>query len=93
MNNEIIIRTPNLHEGQLYIKKNKKRFNVCANGRRWGKSILAIELLMTEMLDGYPVAYFVPSFTFADDVWDGIKDRFDEIMKIKLLAGQENIKE
>lgn len=60
---------PRPHPGQRAVKKTAKRYNVLACGRRWGKSTLALELLATPALDGYPVGYFTPNYKLLLEVW------------------------
>lgn len=74
------ISKPLPHDGQMEVLRNLKRFNVVANGRRWGKSKLAILLSINSLLRGHHVGYFVPSFTFADDIWSEMKDRLEPFM-------------
>ena len=79
----VTVKLPRLHPGQQEIKDNAGRFNVVCNGRRWGKSVLATELLLERILEGYPVAYFVPTFDFAEDVWEELKERLEPITKYR----------
>lgn len=85
------IRKPRPHSGQSIVLGLLKRFNVLANGRRWGKTILAVKLAMETMLNGGDlskdgtyrkggrVGYFVPTFDFAEDFWEEIKERLEPI--------------
>lgn len=79
----INIVKPTPHAGQIEVINNSNRFNVIANGRRWGKSVLGIYLSMTSLSKGQKVGYFVPSFTFGDDIWSELKDRLEPIIKYK----------
>lgn len=45
------------------------RFNVLECGRRFGKTTLGIDLLINAAIDGYPVAWFAPSYKFLAEVW------------------------
>jgi hypothetical protein len=63
-----------LHEGQITVLEKAKRFNVLCCGRRWGKTVLAEELLIDESgesgcLSGNPVAYFAPTYRMLMEVW------------------------
>ncbi len=74
-----------LHDGQLDVLSNCKRFNVLCCGRRWGKTVLAEELLLDESgssgcLAGYPVAYFAPTYRMLMEVWRTILDTCSEII-------------
>lgn len=52
-----------------------KRFNVLCCGRRWGKTTMAEDLLLNPeddlngVLNGYPVAYFAPTYKMLMEVW------------------------
>jgi hypothetical protein len=70
-----VIKFPKLHDGQLKIIIERKRFNVIACGRRFGKTKLAQRLLLWEKdrsngaLSGHPVAYIVPAFRYLEEVY------------------------
>lgn len=92
MMNEVThtIEKPRPHSGQSLILPKFKRFNVIANGRRWGKTKLAIKLAMDTMLAGDPVGYFIPSPDYAEDFWEEIKERLEPIT-IKKSEGKKTI--
>lgn len=73
------ISKPAPHTGQIAVINQQRRFNVLANGRRWGKTKFAVKLAMETMIDGGPVGYFVPTFDFAEDFWEEIKERLEPI--------------
>jgi predicted phage terminase large subunit-like protein len=69
---ERVIALKRLHEGQAHVRKNSKRFNVLACGRRWGKTTLGLDVLIDGpkgALEGYPVAWFAPNSKLFDEVW------------------------
>lgn len=80
------------HEAQLYVLSKRKRFNVIRCGRRWGKTTLAMELLLDDYyredgvidngaINGFPVAYFAPTYKMLDEVWkEVLKSCHDEIV-------------
>ncbi len=80
---EITIRRPKLHPAQREVIDGADRFNVICNGRRWGKTWLAVWLIMGTMLKGYPVGLFVPTHEFAEDIWNELKDRLEKITSYK----------
>lgn len=86
-NQESVITTkiskPKAHNGQSIVLGLLKRFNVLANGRRWGKTKFAIKLAMETMIKGQSVGYFVPTFDFGVDFWEEIKERFEAITVYK----------
>lgn len=80
---EVVVSRPKLHTAQETIKAGRKRFNVVCNGRRWGKTVLAVWLTVEAILQGKPVAYFVPTFDFGEEYWEEIKDRLEPIIRHK----------
>ena len=70
---------PKPHDGQVKIIQGAKRFNVIANGRRWGKTILAVKLSMETMLKGQNVGYFAPDPALFEDFWEELKERLEPI--------------
>lgn len=46
-----------------------KRFNVLCCGRRWGKTTLGIDLLIRPALEGYPTAWFSPTYKYLTEAW------------------------
>jgi hypothetical protein len=80
---ETIIRLKKLHEKQKYILETKKRFNVLKCGRRFGKTTMAEELVIDPALDGFPVAYFAPTYKDLNDFWLKIKEILYPIIKSK----------
>lgn len=79
MQTTVTISKPKPHTGQVLVIQGFKRFNVIANGRRWGKTQLAIKLAMETMIAGSPVGYFVPTFDFAEEFWEEMKERLEPI--------------
>jgi hypothetical protein len=70
---KIEVTLPTLHPGQRRIVDEARRFNVLACGRRFGKTMLGIDLLIDRALDGYPVGWFSPQYPMLVDVWKEIK--------------------
>jgi len=74
------MRLPTLHPLQKTVINTAKRFNTVKCGRRWGKTTLAEELLLSPddpsngALNGYPVAYLAPTYKMLMDVWRIISD-------------------
>lgn len=101
MSEEKVITLNELHSGQIAVLDQAKRFNVLDCGRRWGKSELSKELLldspdsMNGALNGYPVAYFCPTYRMLMEVWRGMQDIVYDIIisksetekRIELLGG------
>lgn len=83
MEEVVYIYKPKPHSGQRYIIERYKRFNVVANGRRWGKTKETIRLHMETLLAGFPSGAFFPTYDFANDFWEEIKDRLEPITVYK----------
>lgn len=79
----IQIELPELHSGQEFIFKNKKRFNVLRCGRRWGKTVVASDVLINTALDGFPAGYFTPQYKTLEEVWNECISRLGPIIKRK----------
>lgn len=60
---------PTLHAAQRTIHRERRRFNVVACGRRWGKSVLGIDEAIDPAIDGYPVAFYSPTHKMLTEVW------------------------
>jgi hypothetical protein len=85
---EVNIILNDLHAGQLDVLDRCKRFNVLCCGRRWGKTVLAEELLLDEAgtmgcLAGSPVAYFAPTYRMLMEVWRTVLETCNEIITKK----------
>lgn len=72
-----------------------KRFNVLKCGRRFGKTSLAEELIIEPALDGFPVAYYCPTYKDLNDFWiniisivrDVIQSKNEQLKQIRLTTG------
>lgn len=84
--NEIIVSVPRPHEGQKLILQERKRFNVICNGRRWGKTVLAVFLIQEAILRGWPVGFFAPTPEFYEEVWDEIIEKCEGIITYKNIS-------
>lgn len=63
------IKLPKLHESQVEIINSAKRFNVVCCGRRFGKNIIAEDLLVKGALSGKLVTHIEPSYKMLSEVW------------------------
>lgn len=79
----VYVYKPRPHSGQKHVIERYRRFNVVANGRRWGKTKENIRLHMETLLAGDPSGAFFPTFDFANDFWEEIKDRLEPITVYK----------
>jgi len=95
MENEIEIKLKRLHDKQKHIITTAKRFNVLKCGRRFGKSTMAEELIINPALDGFPVAYYAPTYKDLNDFWIKIKEivypiiknKDEQVKQIRLITG------
>lgn len=71
MSNQVRISLPKLHEAQQECVRAAGRFNAVAAGEDWGKTTLAIEVLLTSAKGALnsrrPVAYLCPTDAGADE--------------------------
>jgi phage terminase large subunit-like protein len=83
------------HPAQAAVLDARARFNVLCCGRRWGKTTLGVERLVTRALDGLPVAWCSPSYRMLTEVWRDVRRATREITqridsqqhRIELLRG------
>ena len=86
---------PSLHPAQQQIIDEARRFNVLACGRRFGKTLLGIDLLIDKVLDGYPVSWFSPTYKMLAEVWKEIVETTKQLQtrvakqehRIELITG------
>jgi phage FluMu gp28-like protein len=63
------IRLPKLHPAQTQIVAEARRFNVLCCGRRFGKTVLALDRLLRHGLAGKPTAWFAPNYRLLAATW------------------------
>ena len=68
------VRLPSLHPAQQRLVAESRRYNVAACGRRWGKTFLALDVLIDGprakgALHGYPVALYAPTYQTMLESW------------------------
>jgi phage terminase large subunit-like protein len=73
---ERVIALPRRHAAQQRVVREAARFNVLACGRRWGKTTLGVDLLVPPALEGYPVAWFAPTYKMLTEVWREVRRVF-----------------
>ncbi len=89
------IKLRDRHTNQDLIIKSAKRFNVLKCGRRFGKTSVAEELIIDPALDGFPVAYYAPTYKDLDEFWQTIKSivhdiiatKNEQLKQIRLITG------
>lgn len=83
------------HKAQREVLDSQKRYNVLCMGRRWGKSITGINILLEDAKRGYPVAWFSPVYRSISDIWDrfsyylgpAIRNKNFQDKRIELFSG------
>lgn len=81
---EKVVKLKRLHEGQTQVLSKASRFNVLNIGRRWGKTTLAInELIIQPALDGFPVAYFAPTYGDIHETWIELRGILHDVIEVK----------
>jgi predicted phage terminase large subunit-like protein len=94
----IVIPPIDLHPGQRRVLDTPARFKVISAGRRFGKTLLAVEwlaLMQGGAIDGKPVAFFSPSYKLLLDVWADMERTLKPVtrkanrteMRIELMTG------
>lgn len=77
----ITIKLKRPHINQQKILDEKRKYNVVACGRRFGKTTLAVFIIVKYLLEGQPVAYFTPNYRMQMDVWREIKRILRRLIK------------
>jgi predicted phage terminase large subunit-like protein len=94
----IFIPPIDLHQGQRFVLETPARFKVISAGRRFGKTLMAVEwlaLMQGGAIDGKPVAFFSPSYKLLLDVWGDMERTLKPVtrkanrteMRIELITG------
>jgi hypothetical protein len=91
--NEVVIKLKQLHPAQVSILTNAKRFNVIKCGRRFGKTELAIDLVVNTLLNtnNKPeiVGYWTPTYKDLHEVWQLLKYTLYDV----ILSKDETVKQ
>ncbi|MEM4168304.1 MAG: hypothetical protein QXW98_07650, partial [Candidatus Caldarchaeum sp.] len=80
----IVIPPIALHSGQQRILESPARYKVIAAGRRFGKTLLAVEwLALAEggAIDGASVGFFAPTYKLLMEAWDDFERTLTPVMK------------
>lgn len=81
------------HSAQKRVIIESRRYNVLACGRRWGKTVLGIERLIRRAREGYPVAWFGPTYKMMADVWrDVVRATQDEAERVSAMGHRVELK-
>jgi hypothetical protein len=77
---------PELHVNQKHCKKHSKRFTVLCCGRRFGKTTLAIDLLVNASKEPRYLAYCAPTYKMLNKTWRIVKAKFRKLIAEKSEA-------
>lgn len=77
------ITLPEPHAAQLSVINQAKRFNVLNCGRRWGKSVLGINLLSDTAINGHPAGYFAPTYKLLEGAFKETIDILNPLVSRK----------
>jgi hypothetical protein len=86
---KIQLNLDSLHDKQQTVLNQARRFNTLKCGRRWGKTKLSEELLLSPddqsngALNGFPVAYCAPTYKMLMEVWRALNDIVYDIIESK----------
>lgn len=78
-----------LHPPQIQVLAESSRFNTLCCGRRWGKTTLSEDLIigpdseLNGALNGFPVAYFAPTYKMLMEVWRELNTTLYPIINAK----------
>src|SRR4051812_46693433 len=86
---DIEIILPAMHQAQRKVLTRAKRFNCIVCGRRWGKTTLAVKLLIETALAGKKAAYFAPTYRYVGEVWKEVKRRLEPLLSLGLATKNE----
>lgn len=92
---EAVVKLRRRHVNQQRIIDTAKRFNVLKCGRRFGKTSLAEELIVDPALDGFPVAYYAPTYKDLAEFWhvvtnilrDVTATKNEQLKQLRLITG------
>jgi len=65
----IRIKLPRPHRAQRHILRTRRRFNVLVCGRRWGKTTLALCIVVPALIAGQSVGWFAPNMKYLLEAW------------------------
>lgn len=85
----IEIKLPKLHSGQLEAKRQFKRFNVLAIGRRFGKTTMALTEICTRAIQGEQVCYVAPNYSMTTKFFKSVSTKLFPV--IKSVNGKDHI--
>jgi hypothetical protein len=83
--NQPVLRLPRLRPDQWAIASHPAKTKVIANGRRWGKTLMAGSIIVAACNAGAKAAWVVPSYKNARPVWRFAQGAVEPLKKYKLV--------
>ena len=80
------VRLRRRHAAQDLIVAEAKRFNVLQCGRRFGKTVLGVDVAVEAMVDGLPVGWFAPTYKILDD---GMRDVLRSVRDVLTVSDKQ----
>jgi hypothetical protein len=77
----LTLKLPRPHQAQRIVLRERRRFNVLCCGRRWGKTNLGTTILVKPALEGYPVAWFSPTYKMLVESWRDLRRMLRPVTK------------
>lgn len=77
------ITLPEPHAAQFAVINQAQRFNVLNCGRRWGKSVLAINLISDTAINSLPAGYFTPTYKLLEGAFKEAIEVLNPLVKRK----------
>lgn len=72
-----------LHQNQTKVIEEARRFNVLSCGRRWGKSLMSVNMLSETALSGQPAGYFAPTYKLLKGTFDACYKALEPVIAKK----------
>ena len=82
----VYLKLPRPHQAQREVLDNRQRFNALCCGRRWGKTTIAMEVILRILMEGKPAAWFAPTYRLLKDAWAQIKQTLEPVTLRSLEA-------
>jgi len=74
----VSLNLPHLHQAQLQMTTEAKRFNVAACGRQMGKTTLGISRI-ADIAQNQPCAWMAPTYKYLEEVWRHLRQVLEPI--------------
>ena len=78
------------HAAQRRVLDNRQRFNVLSCGRRWGKTMMSVQLAVRTALSGKPAGWFAPSYKLLSDAWDQMTEVLHPLIAARIAEANKS---